>query len=115
MSDVCFHEMIGFEPTRRVYDEFARARTDALVALIDDAGVAGRRVPASFLAEIVKVALDSMCAREFEAETGIEAATAVEHLLDLVFLVLRRPPSGRGATPRRPGPARTLTRHEADT
>jgi AcrR family transcriptional regulator len=99
MSDTCFHELIGFEPTRVVYEQFARGRAVELASLLDDAGAPGT-VPGTFTAEIVKLALDSLCAREFEAESGIDTDAAVDHLVALTQLTAR---PHRRATRRAPG------------
>jgi AcrR family transcriptional regulator len=100
MSDVCFHELISFEPTQAVYAQFARGRASDLAALLDDAGRPGR-LPGAFTAEVVKLAIDSLCAREFEAESGIDPEAAIDHLVALTTSTARPP---RRAT--RPAPGR---------
>jgi AcrR family transcriptional regulator len=103
MSDVCFHEILGFEPTRRVYEEFARDRATVLAGLLDDLGPSRSRPPGLFVAEVVKVSLDSLCAREFEAETGIDTDEAVDHLVRLALLAAAPSTrSGRRPTGLRP-------------
>jgi len=93
MSEECFHEVVGFEPTRSAYDRFARDQTDALAALLEAEGSARSPVPAPFMASLVRVALDSVCAREFETETGIGVDDAVDHLVALALSTSR--PAGR--------------------
>jgi AcrR family transcriptional regulator len=88
MSPVCFHEMLGFEPTRQVYEGFARGHAETLAGLLDRASEGAPRVPGPFVAELVKVAIESACAGELEADTAIPPSAAVDHLVSVALLSL---------------------------
>jgi AcrR family transcriptional regulator len=94
MSAVCFHELISFDPTREVYESFARDSAVALVGLLEGApGPNARRLSAGFVAETVKLVLESMCSGEFTTDTGIDVDDGVAQLRNLAKLTVAKPKS----------------------
>jgi AcrR family transcriptional regulator len=83
MSPVCFHEVIAFEPTRVAYESFAREQADLLQLVWDDTDGGRSVLTGAFAAQLIRLTAESLCAGEFQADSGLSPSEAVDQLIAL--------------------------------